>query len=382
MDLSYRREGTSTYAELPFALFLAGLTPWFDRLLLLGRLDRSPGTLPHPLPDGPEVVGLPSYPSAASPLALLAALPLTLRAFWRTVGEVDRVLVFGPHPLSVLLVAIALLRRRGAAIGVRQHYPDYIRLRHPGRPWLHRAAGLLEAVWHAYARRLPTIVVGPDLARSFAHARRLCVASITLVSAAEVVDLDEALARDYQGELRVLSVGRLDPEKNPLLLADVARALAGDRDWRLIICGDGSEREALARRVEELGVGHSVEIKGYVPVGGGLDELYRSSHVLLHVSLTEGLPQVLFEAFAAGLPVVATEVGGVGKGGERDAVVLIPPESPDAAAAALERVVAEPRLRESLMRSGLRQVGDHTMEAECRRVAAFVGSRRADRASR
>jgi glycosyltransferase involved in cell wall biosynthesis len=374
MDLPYRCDGEAIFAEVPFSIFLAGLSPWFEKVLLLGRLDASGRPLPHRLPPGPELVGLPAYESAASPLGLLAALPPTLRRFWTTVGEADRVLVFGPHPLSVLLVAIALLRGRAVVIGVRQHYPDYIRHRHPERRWLHLIGLLLEGIWQLYARFVPTVVVGPDLARSFRRARRLCVANISLVSESQLTTPERALSRDYDGELQVLSVGRLDPEKNPLLLADIAAALDGDRTWRLVVCGDGTMRERLTERVRRLGLAAKVDLRGYVPVDAGLEQLYRDSHMLLHVSLTEGMPQVFFEAFAAGLPVVATEVGGVGKGGERSALQLVPPEDAGAAAAALERVAAEPALRRSLVEAGLEHVRAHTLEAECRLVAAFVGS--------
>ena len=48
-----------------------------------------------------------------------------------------------------------------------------------------------------------------------------------------------------------------------------------------------------------------------MPIDGGLLDLYRSSHAFLHVLLTEGVPQVLIEVFASGVPVVATAVGGV-----------------------------------------------------------------------
>ena len=49
-----------------------------------------------------------------------------------------------------------------------------------------------------------------------------------------------------------------------------------------------------------------VDLRGYLPLDGGLLDLYRGADALLHVSWTEGVPQVLLEAFAAGLPVVAT----------------------------------------------------------------------------
>jgi glycosyltransferase involved in cell wall biosynthesis len=373
MDFRYRREENELYAEVPFALFLAGLAPFFERLMLLGRVVPEPGRLAHRLPPGAELVDLPLYEHASRGASLLRTLPRTLVAFVRAVRQADAVLVFGPGAFAVLLALTAVAMRRPVVLGVRQHYPDYIRYRHPGRRALRLAGAALEGMWQALSRRMATVVVGPDLAHSYRRARRLLEVTVSLVSERDVVPFEQAASRSYDGELRVLSVGRLDPEKNPLLLADVLAALErGGGRWRLVICGEGCLRGALSERLERLGVAEAAELRGYVPVDGGLGELYRDCHMLLHVSLTEGLPQVLYEAFAAGLPSVATEVGGVGRGSERPALVLVPPADADAAAGALRRVAADAGLRAELIRAGLERARERTMEGECARLGRFV----------
>ena len=110
-----------------------------------------------------------------------------------------------------------------------------------------------------------------------------------------------------------------------------------DPRWRLVVCGEGPLAEALQSRLRELGLEEHAEIRGYVPIDGGLLDLYRSSHAFLHVSLTEGVPQVLIEAFASGVPVVATAVGGVAEAAG-DAALLIPPRDASAAAQALAQI--------------------------------------------
>jgi glycosyltransferase involved in cell wall biosynthesis len=171
--------------------------------------------------------------------------------------------------------------------------------------------------------------------------------------------------------LRALSVGRLETEKNPLLLADVLARLDGR--WRLVVAGEGAMRAELEERLQELGVADRAELRGYVPIDAGLHELYRDCDAFLHVSWTEGLPQVIFEAFAARMPVVATAVGGV-PDAVGDAALLIPPGDADAAAHALLRLAEDPELRERLVERGLERVRAHTTEAETRKIADFFAA--------
>jgi glycosyltransferase involved in cell wall biosynthesis len=120
-----------------------------------------------------------------------------------------------------------------------------------------------------------------------------------------------------------------------------------------------------------LGLSGRAELLGYVPMSERLLDLYRTSHALLHVSLTEGFPQVLVEAFASGLPVVATDVGGVahGVGG---AALLVAPKDARSAADALGRVADEQPLRERLASDGLERARGLTLEAQRERLLAFM----------
>jgi len=215
-------------------------------------------------------------------------------------------------------------------------------------------------------------VVGLGLARLYSHARDLLQLSVSLIDDRDIADEDVVEARSYEGELQGLSVGRLDREKNRLLLADVlVRLDERDGRWRLLVCGEGPMAGELSERLAAVGIATNAELRGYVPIDDGLLDPYRNSHVFLHVSWTEGLPQVLFEAFAARLPVVATAVGGVPET-TGDAALLVPPGDLEATVDALGRVARDSSLRSRLIESGLARVREHTLEADCRRLAQFL----------
>jgi glycosyltransferase involved in cell wall biosynthesis len=304
--------------------------------------------------------------SPRAPLAMLGSL----RRFWRQLPQVDVVWLLGPHPLCLAFAALAALRRKRVTLGVRQDFPTYVRTRHPGKRLVHLAGDLLEGAYRLMARRAPTVVVGPDLAANFKRARHLLPISVSLVRDSDIADPAEAANRAWNGDHTVLSVGRLETEKNPLLLADVLARLDG-AGWRFQICGEGPLEGELRGRLRELGVEDRAELLGYLPIHGGLMDRYRGANAFLHISWTEGMPQVLLEAFAAGTPVVATAVGGVPEAAG-DAALLIPPGDADAAAEALGRIASDPELRRQLVTRGIERVRGRTLEAESARVARFL----------
>ena len=381
VDDTFRADADGVSGERAFVRFLTGLGPLVERLVITGRLDPRPARSHYPL--GPEVefVGLPYYESLTRPLEVLRSFAGSARCFWRLLDRVDTVWVLGPYAHAIGFALLALIRRRHVVLGLRQDFPRYVRLRRPTVRWMHVAADVLEGAFRLLARCLPVVVVGPDLADRYVHSPQLLELMVSLVSAEDVLDESDALARADDPVRRVLSVGRLDSEKNPLLLIetiailrDVEDGRGGHLDWRLVIVGEGQLREAMQARIDELGLGASVDLRGYVSIDGDLPLLYRSSDAFLHVSWTEGVPQVLFEAFAAGLPVVATDVGGVARA-VGDAALLIPPGDVTAAVGALQRIRGEPELRRRLIRDGLARVRDHTLEAEAQRLVTFLEDR-------
>ncbi|MEA2828304.1 MAG: hypothetical protein QOG43_2743 [Actinomycetota bacterium] len=366
-DYIYRREDGRVYGERAFVLFLTALADHVDELTVVGRLDPRPGTWHYPLPESTRFVALPYYESLTRPHQAIGSMFRSLGRFWRVLGHVDAVWLMGPYVHSLAFAPLAVLRRRRTTLGVRQDLPALARLRSRRRS-LHLAADVLESTWRLYARRLPIVTVGPDLARNYGHARKVLPVVVSLVSERDL----GAPGRDWDGPRRILSVGRLEPEKNPLLLVDVlARLQEAGGDWHLVVCGDGPLKPDVETRAVELGVADRVELRGYVPLREGLLDVYRTAHVFLHVAWSEGLPQVLFEAFATGLPTVATAVGGVPEA-VGDAALLVPPGDVEAAAVAVERLAGDAERRRRLVAAGLRLAREHTLEAETARVAAFV----------
>ena len=246
LDYVHRREGSRVYAPRAFALFVAGLRAEFDGVVVAGRVDPEPGRSHYALPDDVEFLDLPHYASAADPRGLAKAIGGGLRRWDAAIRGVDVVWVLGPQGLALPFALLALARGKRVVLGVRQDLPAYARSRHPGRRLVHAAADALDGAFRALARLIPVVVVGPALAERYRAARAVLPLTVSLISERE---LDApAPERRWDGELTAISVGRLEEEKNPLLLADVLADLrASDPRWRLVICGEGPLEERPAR---------------------------------------------------------------------------------------------------------------------------------------
>src|SRR3954471_12262832 len=249
LDYVHRREGARVYAPRAFALFAAGLRPSFDRLVIAGRVDPEPGSSHYAVPDDVEFAEMPHYASAASPAAVARILGRALRDWDAVLRRVDAVWVLGPQGLAVPFALLALARRKRVVLGVRQDLPTYARTRHPGRRIVHAAADLLDFAFRALGRRVPVVVVGPALAARYRGGAPVLPLTVSLISERDLADPPPD--RDWDApELVALSVGRLEEEKNPLLLADIlARLRAQDPRWRLAIAGEGPLEGALRERL-------------------------------------------------------------------------------------------------------------------------------------
>ena len=122
----------------------------------------------------------------------------------------------------------------------------------------------------------------------------------------------------------MISVGRLSQEKGHIDLIDaMARVQASFKDGRplrLVIVGDGPERLAIDGRIKELGLGDVVISAGFQ---SEVAPFYQIAHVAVLPSHSEGSPYALLEAMAAGVPVVATTVGGVPEIATHDKTALL-----------------------------------------------------------
>jgi glycosyltransferase involved in cell wall biosynthesis len=373
-DMVFRRDGDTLSTRQAFIRFVSALPPRVEEVVLFGRLDPVPGRATYVIPSqGVRFVALPYYQRVSSLPAMFASLHRAGTSYASELPGLDAALVFGPHPVALALAA--LTRRSGTplVLGVRQDYPRYIRHRLPSVAWAWAvpAAHVLDRAFRALARTAPAVVAGDELARHYARGAPVLSTSFSPVSAQDVVARPRP---DWNGTIRILSVGRLEPEKNPLLLVDILATLrARDPRWRLAVAGEGPLRSALAAAAASRGLDTALELIGEVPNGPQLWDLYRHSDAFLHVSLTEGQPQVLLEAQAAGLPVVATAVGGVPAAvGWGSRGLLVAPGSVAEAAAALERLAADTALRRRLAAAGVEHARRHTLESELDRLAAFL----------
>lgn len=145
------------------------------------------------------------------------------------------------------------------------------------------------------------------------------------------------------GPLRVGLVARLSPEKGvDLFLRAAAEVLQELPRATFVVAGEGLERATLERLIATLGLYHAVQLAGRQEDMPGF---YRELDLLVSSSRAEGMPVALLEGMAAGLPVVATDVGEVPKLIQAGTGTLVTVEDAPALAAAMLALLRDPERR-------------------------------------
>jgi glycosyltransferase involved in cell wall biosynthesis/predicted metal-dependent phosphoesterase TrpH len=165
--------------------------------------------------------------------------------------------------------------------------------------------------------------------------------------------------------LNVLYAGRLTKEKGIDLLAEAfLAAQRQEPSLHLVLAGGGADEEGLRARL-----GEHATFLGWL-AGEDLARVYASADVFMFASRTDTFGQVILEAQASGLPVVAVDEGGPASLIANGETGFLAPPDPEALARALLTVARAPLLRARLRKTGLAAVRNRTWEASLGRLAA------------
>jgi glycosyltransferase involved in cell wall biosynthesis len=188
-------------------------------------------------------------------------------------------------------------------------------------------------------------------------------------------DTVEALRARLQlkpGEKVILAIGRLSQEKGQ---SDLMRAVAKlvqrmpQTPLRLLLVGDGVDRSALEALADRLGIGALCIFAGQQK---DVSPYWACADVFVLPSLSEGSPNVLLEAMAAGKPIVSTAVGGVPETVvDEESALLCPAGQPEVLAGKLERILSESGLAERLVAAASARLALFTPEAYERSLRAI-----------
>jgi glycosyltransferase involved in cell wall biosynthesis len=171
---------------------------------------------------------------------------------------------------------------------------------------------------------------------------------------------------------RMLFVGRLAAAKGlPILLEAVAKVEGATLD----IAGDGPDRSMIEDKVRSLALSDRVRFLGYQSQPQVL-ELLKRTDVFVLSSFAEGVPVVLMEAMAAGVPVVATRIAGIPElVRDEHNGLLVPPGDVDSFANAIRRLLDDPDLRNRFAAAGREQIErEFDIQMESRWLATILTS--------
>lgn len=283
-----------------------------------------------------EVLDLRNRTGWFETLWMIARLPAAIRR------HRPDVLFCAGNSYTVVSVAMKLLLGRRcppilAKISNDLKRPDLPRLAMPFyRLWLRIQGRALDRI----------VAIAPAMAEEITEMMAVAPAKVPVIDnpALSNAELDHlsSLPRPPRAGAgrRFLAIGRLAPQKNFIGLVEAFARIARADDT-LTICGEGAQRATIEARCERLGLGDRVRLPGHTfPLD---DELVRADALVLS-SDYEGLPTVVLQAYAAGLPVVATDCSvsmgallGHGRFG-----ALVPPRDVHALAIAMDTVLDQP----------------------------------------
>jgi len=327
-----------------------------------------------------EVCPLPWYPDVrALCVSAYRHLPLIARSLARWMPRWNLLVACGVHPITCLALQMANRAGIPTQLWLRQDDAAVIRSRHSG---VSRLAGLgaVRMMNAMVPRKTPVVSIGrldyPILSRMGGPVH---VSFDSKFGDEDVVRAPRA-SPAATGPVRLLYVGRLSAEKGlDVLLEALGLLRAGHPAVNVTLTMVGSDFHGSAygptfrARLARSDCAELVTMKGHVPYGPSLFELYDSHDILVLPSLTEGFPQVVLEAMARGLPVVASAVGAIPRVIEDSKNgLLVSPGDPYALSAAITRLAGDDNLFADVSSRSVQSAKRYTRQVQVASIRSFT----------
>lgn len=364
--------------------FIRRLAPLVGRLTMAARCERtaSMSSAGQVLEEDEHFgfVGLPFYGSTADFYRRLAKLlPAFVPLIFRLVRTHDLVLLRLHNSLALwVLLAAKIYHRPLALYWAGPTIIDAVRRNYAGPSARDRGARFfarMEMRLHRILARLAdaNLFIDERQYETMGHPERTHWVVPSLIEPANV---RSAPSPRGDGPLKLVFASRLVRHKG---IFDVVEAVAVVRELsaasiRLDVAGTGPEEEKLWSRVSELGLRDIVDFRGHLP-WSELQSLLHVSHVFILPSYAEGLPKVLWEAWAAGLALITSPVGSIDRYVEHGANgLLVPAGSVSDLSEAIMSLAGSEKLRQRLAEGGIRAARAHTWGEEIRSIGEVLSA--------
>jgi glycosyltransferase involved in cell wall biosynthesis len=171
----------------------------------------------------------------------------------------------------------------------------------------------------------------------------------------------------------ILIVGRLSREKDHVTLLRAVHRFPPNLNPHLLVVGEGPERGRIEQEIRQLGLAKNVTLTGHQR---SAEPYYRIANLAVLSSRSEGSPNALLEAMAAGVPVVATSVGGIPEiVTHQESAWLVSPGDPGGMAAAMAKLLTDQALAQRFVERGRTLVLEkHSPAARAKRLAEIYRS--------
>lgn len=311
-------------------------------------------------------------------------LPRTIAKLKNEMKGVDRLWIVGPHPLGILAGFYAKKFNIPSFLHIRGNILNDVTVRYNN--------SMIGKIYSKYmhwsncflSKRMTALTVGSELYSLYKdEAKKISWISPSLIddhdleTTQKIMEQRQAEDKNY---ITLLFVGRVEPEKGLDYLFTALKDLNTNSNnrYKLVIVGGaqrGSEgKEAEIRQLaKRMDIEKYITWKGYVPYGDEIKKIYRSADIFVLPSLAEGIPKVIYEAMAFGIPIISTKVGGICdiienyKNG-----VLIKPKSKEEIVSAIKLIAENTNFQKNLIENGLADAKLYTIEEARKRILSAM----------